>query len=55
MLKESKRLRLALRLFGSYYEERIHLRMPSLDLSDKSLIEREWLMTAMDYYRETFT
>ncbi|ARK26386.1 hypothetical protein SporoP37_16535 (plasmid) [Sporosarcina sp. P37] len=55
MLKEIKRLQLALRLFGSYYDERIHLRMPSLDLSDKSLVEREWLMTAMDYYGEAFT
>lgn len=55
MLKEIKRLQLALRLFGAYYDERIHLRMPSLDLSDKSLVEREWLMTAMDYYGEAFT
>ncbi|MHC8517477.1 hypothetical protein [Sporosarcina sp. ITBMC105] len=55
MLKEIKRLQLALRLFGSYYNERIHLRMPSLDLSDKSLVEHEWLMTAMDYYGEAFT
>lgn len=55
MLKEIKRLQLVLRLFGSYYDERIHLRMPSLDLSDKSLVEREWLMTAMDYYGEAFT
>jgi hypothetical protein len=55
MLKEIKRLQLALRLFGSYYDERIHLRMPSLDVSDKSLVEREWLMTAMDYYGEAFT
>lgn len=55
MLKEIKRLQLALRLFGSYYDERIHLRMPSLDVSDKSLVEREWLMTAMDYYGESFT
>lgn len=55
MLKEIKRLQLALRLFGSYYDERIHLRMPSLDVSDKSLVEREWLMTALDYYGESFT
>lgn len=55
MLKEIKRLQLALRLFESYYDERIHLRMPSLDVSDKSLVEREWLMTAMDYYGESFT
>ena len=55
MLKEIKRLQLALRLFGSYYDERIHLQMPSLDLSDRSLIEREWLMTAMDYYGKAFT
>lgn len=55
MLKEIKRLQLALRLFGSYYDERIHLRMPSLDLSDKSLVEREWLMMAMDYYGKAFT
>ncbi len=55
MLKEIKRLQLALRLFESYYDERIHLRMPSLDISDKSLVEREWLMTAMDYYGESFT
>lgn len=54
MLKEIKRLQLALRLFGAYYDERIHLRMPSLDLSDKSLVQREWLMTAMDYYGESF-
>lgn len=55
MLKEIKRLQLALRLFGAYDDERIHLRMPSLDLSDKSLVEREWLMTAIDYYGEAFT
>lgn len=55
MLKEIKRLQLALRLFGSYYDECIHLRMPSLDVSDKSLVQREWLMTAMDYYGEAFT
>lgn len=54
-LKELKRLQLALKIFGAYYDERIHLRMPSLDVSDKSLVEREWLVTAMDYYGEAFT
>ncbi|RUS50027.1 hypothetical protein QI30_19565, partial [Kurthia sp. 3B1D] len=54
-LKELKRLQLALKIFGTYYDERIHLRMPSLDVSDKSLVEREWLVTAMDYYGEAFT
>lgn len=54
-LKEVKRLQLALKVFGTYYDERIHLRMPSLNVSDKSLVEREWLVTAMDYYGEAFT
>ncbi len=54
-LKELKRLQLALKIFGAYYDERIYLRMPSLDVSDKSLVEREWLVTAMDYYGEAFT
>lgn len=54
-LKELKRLQLALKIFGTYYDERIHLRMPSLDVSDKSLVEREWLVTAIDYYGEAFT
>ncbi|MEK4701950.1 MobQ family relaxase [Solibacillus sp. FSL R7-0668] len=53
-LKELKRLQLALKIFGAYYDERIHLRMPSLDITDKSLVEREWLVTAMDYYGEAF-
>lgn len=53
-LKELKRLQLALKIFGTYYDERIHLRMPSLDVTDKSLVEREWLVTAMDYYGEAF-
>lgn len=39
MLKEIKRLQLALRLFGSYY----------------NVVEREWLMMAMNYYTEAFT
>lgn len=55
MLKEINRLQLALRLFGSHYDERIQLLMQSLNVSDKSLIQREWLMTAMDYYGEAFT
>lgn len=54
-LKELKRLQLALKIFGTYYDERIYLRMPSLDVSDKSLVEREWLVTAMYYYGEAFT
>lgn len=54
-LKELKRLQLALKVFGMYYDSRIHLRMPSLDVSDKSLVEREWLVTAMDYYGKAFT
>lgn len=29
--------------------------MPSLDVADKSLVERECLVTAMDYYGEDFT
>lgn len=54
-LNELKLLQLALKVFGAYYDERIHLRMPSLDVTDKSLVEREWLVTAMDYYGEVFT
>lgn len=50
-----KRLQLALKIFGTYYDERIHLRMPSLDVADKSLVERECLVTATDYYGEDFT
>lgn len=50
-----KRLQLALKIFSAYYDERIHLRMPSLDVADKLLVEREWFVTAMDYYREAFT
>lgn len=46
MLKEIKRLQLALRLFGAYYDERIHLRMPSLDLSDKSLVEHALILNS---------
>lgn len=37
-----KRLQLALKIFGTYYDERIHLRMPSLDVADKSLVELEY-------------
>lgn len=48
-------MQFALKIFGAYYDERIHLRMPSLDISDKSLVEREWLVTAMDYYGEAFS
>lgn len=54
-LKEMKRLQLALKIFSAYHDERIHLRMPSLDVADKLLVEREWFVTVMDYYREAFT
>ena len=49
-----KCLQLALKVFGTYYDVRIYLRMPSLNFSDKSLVEREWIFTTMDYYGEAF-
>lgn len=44
-----------MKIFSAYCDERIHLRMPSLDVADKLFVEREWFVTAMDYYREAFT